>query len=116
MRQAVLITDHAPVHEEVLVAAAGERVRLGREDAEWPGWIWCVSAAGVGSWTPEPYLAREGAYARLLVDYEATELTAAAGERVTLDHEVNGWWWAANERGDRGWVPEGKLRHIPDRP
>lgn len=109
MKKGRVTESHAPVHEQVLVARAGERLRPGRVDDEWPGWIWCVSESGTGSWVPEPYLAIEGREARLLVDYNASELTVRPGDLVTLQHEVNGWWWVTDERGKAGWVPAGKL-------
>jgi hypothetical protein len=109
MRKAYAIESHAPVHEQVLVARAGEMLIPGRADDEWPGWTWCVNSAGTGSWVPDPYLEMEGRTARLLVDYEATELTVQPGDPLTLHHEVNGWWWATDSQGQEGWVPEKKL-------
>ena len=113
MKKARVIEDHAPVHEQVLVGQAGERLRLGRVDDEWPGWIWCENASGVGSWVPEPYLAIDGEEARLLEAYDATELTVKPGDLLSLHHEVNGWWWVTDEacagRGNQGWVPAVKL-------
>jgi hypothetical protein len=109
MKKARVVGDHAPVHAQVLVARAGERLQMGRTDDEWPGWVWCVSAEGAGSWVPETYLAVEGQEAWLLVDYDATELTVGAGEQLALHYEVNGWWWATDERGNEGWVPDRKV-------
>ena len=106
---AKVVEEHAPVHEDVLVAKAGDVVQLGREDDAWPGWVWCTAENGVASWVPEPYLAREGENGRLLVDYEATELTVSPGDRLALDHEVNGWWWATAVDGAQGWVPAEKI-------
>jgi hypothetical protein len=109
MKQARVTKNHAPVHEQVLIARAGEMLHLERVDDEWPGWIWCVDGSGIGSWVPDAYLVIDGRIARLLVDYEATELTVQPGDLLILQHEVNGWWWAADSRGEEGWVPEKKL-------
>jgi hypothetical protein len=112
MIRATVIEAHAPVHEDVLMGKAGDVVRLGRKDDEWPGWVWCTSEKGVGSWVPEPYLARDGENGRLLVDYEATELTVSPGDRLALHHEVNGWWWATAVNGAQGWVPADKVTSL----
>jgi hypothetical protein len=112
MIRATVIEAHAPVHEDVLMGKAGDVVRLGRKDDEWPGWVWCTSEKGVGSWVPELYLARDGENGRLLVDYEATELTVSPGDRLALHHEVNGWWWATAVNGAQGWVPADKVTSL----
>ncbi len=104
-----VVDDHAPVHAQVLVVREGERVRLGREDAQWPGWIWCISESGTAGWTPASYLVRDGDWARLRVDYDATELTVRRGEQLALHYEVNDWWWATDAVGNQGWVPAAKV-------
>jgi hypothetical protein len=112
MAKTAVIEDHAPAQQVFLAARKGDLLRVEREDDEWPGWVWCVDEAGVGSWVPDPYLARDGERARLLVDYDATELTVCAGDVLALQHEVNGWWWATAVSGAQGWVPAAKLEHI----
>ena len=112
MIKAKVIEDHTPVHEEVLVARAGEKLRVVREDDQWPGWLWCVADSGIGSWVPEPYLERDGEQARLLLDYDAAELSVRPGDLLTLHHEVNGWWWTTAVNGRQGWVPAAKLERI----
>lgn len=109
MRRATVTEAHAPVHEAVLMARAGARVRLVREDEEWPGWIWCENEAGVGGWAPAPFLVREGETAVFRRDYEATELTVQAGDHLLLHEQVCGWWWAADEQGKSGWIPASKV-------
>jgi len=42
---------------------------------------------------------------RFLEEYESTELTALAGERLTLFRETGGWYWAEDGTGRRGWIP-----------
>ena len=112
MKNAKVTVGHEPGHEQVLMAREGQRLRVVREDDEWPGWIWCVAHNGIGSWVPEPYLAVDGEWAKLLVDYDATELTVRPGDLLTLLHEVNGWWWAATANENQGWVPALKLEEI----
>jgi hypothetical protein len=109
MKEGRVTESHAPVHTQVLVAKAGERLLLGRMDDEWPGWIWCTAESGVSSWVPESFLVIEGQEARLVEDYDAAELTVQSGDLLLLQREVNGWWWSTNAQGREGWVPAGKV-------
>jgi hypothetical protein len=114
MKKGRVTQNHAPVHAQVLAAKRGERLRLGRVDDEWPGWIWCTAESGVSSWVPEPFLVIAGAEARLVEDYDATELAVQPGDLLVLQREVNGWWWVTDEQGREGWVPAGKVAVISD--
>ena len=114
MKKGWVTEGHAPVHAQALTAKAGERLRLGRRDDEWPGWIWCTAESGVSSWVPESFLAIDGQESRLVEDYDATELTVRPGELLALQREVNGWWWATDDQGRMGWVPAGKVAVISD--
>ena len=97
--------DHTPDQKTALVVRKGEWLRTGREDDQWPGWFWCTNDAGTAGWVPEPFLDRDGDRARMRVDYNATELKVRSGDRVTVYEKVNGWWWAEDNVGRRGWVP-----------
>jgi hypothetical protein len=90
----------------------GNRVRLEKFDPEWPGWGWCVLPSGAGAWTPLSMIDPGGdlggplpVQANLLEDYDSTELTVQAGERVEVLREANGWYWAEDASGQRGWIP-----------
>jgi hypothetical protein len=37
--------------------------------------------------------------------YNAKELTVAAGQELTIEHEESGWLWCRDQQGKRGWVP-----------
>ena len=48
-----------------------------------------------------------------LRDYDARELDANAGDSVRLIEFAGGWWWAENEIGETGWLPERDLHIEP---
>lgn len=92
-------------YSDPLELTYGERVTVVAHDTEWPAFVWCTSASGKGGWVPERYLRILGAEGWALREYNARELTVAAGERLLLLDEEGGWYWAENALGDRGWVP-----------
>ncbi|MFN2134397.1 MAG: SH3 domain-containing protein [Candidatus Promineifilaceae bacterium] len=108
-RVGIVTADHAARPGPVLAARAGDKLRRGRRDTEWPGWIWCENEEGVGGWAPESFLEGAGEWVVLRRDYDATELSVSTGERLLLGQEVLGWWWAKAESGEEGWVPAGKI-------
>ncbi len=110
---ATVTADYEAAYPRPIRAAAGTVMRVEREDEEYPGWVWCVATDGVAGWVAEVFLERNGRVAVLRRDYEATELTARAGERLTLGEEVSGWWWAQTEAGRKGWIPADHLRLEP---
>lgn len=103
--RAVTIRGYTATYADPISFNAGETVQVGRQDDEWPTFLWCISQAGKSGWTPLPYLDRRGSQAIARRDYDAIELTVAAGDQLTLEEELGGWYWAAAEDGRRGWVP-----------
>jgi hypothetical protein len=111
---ATVTTPWEAIYSNVVAAQAGERVEATARQADWrenPGWIWrwCRDSHGREGWVPEALLmvVNEGE-ATLSEDYDASELTVAAGTRVTVEREMAGW--ALCHTTDqttpaRGWVP-----------
>ena len=89
-----------PIH-----GAAGDRLVLGRRDDEYPGWVWATAVDGRAGWVPESWLRVEGESGVLLRDYTAAELSLLPGDVASGELSVNGWLWATNAAGERGWVP-----------
>lgn len=90
--------------DELLVADPAEAPH-----SEWSGWLWCTDPSGRRGWVPEQFLRLDGSRATACCDYDATELTVAAGEALVPGREVNGWTWCTNRQGDSGWVPSANL-------
>ena len=90
-----------------IVAAAGDRVTVGRRDDEWPDYLWCTAATGEASWLPESVL-------ELVVDgsataaraYSAAELTVGVGDEVHVGERIGGWTWCTDQFGESGWLPD----------
>ncbi|MCE1252946.1 MAG: hypothetical protein LWX83_05285 [Anaerolineae bacterium] len=93
------------VYAQPIQMRAGDSLVPGREDTQYPGWIWCSHPSGRSGWTPLAYISIHGATATALTDYDASELTAAAGEVLTLLSLLNGWYWAEKTDGSAGWIP-----------
>ncbi|PWB72375.1 hypothetical protein C3F09_06760 [candidate division GN15 bacterium] len=129
----LVIAPHIPKFTQFMKVKAGEIVTVGKEDDEYPGWLWCTDSRGLSNWVPKEFLkmvdaskpqglrptnesisnasidaapsAVEGR-AELLVDYDATELTVQVGESVTVYGEQSGWLWCLTASGKWGWIPK----------
>jgi uncharacterized protein YgiM (DUF1202 family) len=100
-----VVSDYRAQYGDPLVARKGERLTVGDHDDEWPGWIRGTNASGKSAWVPESYLIIDGDQGTLLRDYNAVELSANAGEELTVELEESGWLWCRNSRNQRGWLP-----------
>lgn len=103
--QACVIKDWRTVYADPLTVHAGERVKLGKRDDEWPGWVWATNDAGQSGWMPERLIEAQGAAGTALRDYTAQELDVQVGDEVTLHELESGWYWATDGEGRSGWVP-----------
>jgi SH3-like domain-containing protein len=108
-----VVRDHEPIYPDPIVLRPGDRVRLGREDDEFPGWVWCTAPDGREGWVPLAILRREGLEAVARRDYRAVELAVKRGQRVEAREELSGWFWVADADAREGWVPAECL--APDR-
>jgi uncharacterized protein YgiM (DUF1202 family) len=100
-------TDYTVIDRAPLTLAEGDKVRLGRPDSAWPGWIWVTAPDGRGSYVPEEILTRKrGATATVAQAFAARDLSVSKGERVTSLREVKGWHWCRKSSGEEGWLPE----------
>jgi uncharacterized protein YgiM (DUF1202 family) len=104
----LIIAPHAPKFTQFMKVKAGEIVTVGKEDNEYPGWLWCTDSHGISNWVPKEFLkiTADPSRAEFLVDYDATELTVQVGETVTVYSEQSGWLWCLTASGKYGWVPK----------
>ncbi|WP_265457800.1 ligand-binding protein SH3 [Aeromonas salmonicida] len=104
--QALITTAHHTDYPNPIAFRAGERVSIGHEDDEFPGWVRTLTADGNEGWAPLSLLAlaAEGE-ALAQQDYTARELDVVVGERVRVERELAGWLWVHNEAGQSGWIP-----------
>jgi hypothetical protein len=100
-----IVQDYTAQYAAPIRVSAGEFVKVGRQDEEYPGWWWCVGANGKEGWVPGAILELHGNDGVVLRDYDSTELDVRTGEEVLLHEQINGWSKVTNARGDSGWVP-----------
>jgi SH3-like domain-containing protein len=92
-------------YSDPLSVAAGEKVMVGREDNEFPGWRWCKASNGHEGWIPIELLSDQGAEAMVLSDYSARELAVQSGEEVAIEDRRHDWLLVRNAQGECGWIP-----------
>jgi uncharacterized protein YgiM (DUF1202 family) len=83
----------------------GEKVSVGHEDDEYPGWKWCRASDGREGWIPVELLSQEGGEAIVLDDYSAQELSVRVGEEVEVEETRHKWLRVRNSQGKLGWIP-----------
>ena len=105
--------DYTVIDRAPLTLTPGQNVRLGRRDADWPGWVWATSEDGRGSYVPEDVVeAKEGDTAAVTQAFAAHDLSVKKNDIVTSLREVMGWHWCSNHAGLEGWLPAYLL--VPD--
>lgn len=104
---------HVASFPEPFVGRRGERVVVGAEDTEYPGWIRSSTIDGRSGWVPRSLLRISAGEGELLADYDATELTAEPGDAVEVLAEESGWVWCLNLAGRSGWIPKACIRQLP---
>lgn len=100
-----IVLDYQSAYQDPLELRQGEVVLAGKQDREWPEFIWCRNRKGKGGWVPQSKLATQGKTAIVLTHYSARELDVTAGETVAMGEVTGGWCWVTRENGDQGWVP-----------
>jgi hypothetical protein len=92
-------------YTEPIQIASGERVSVGHEDDEFPGWKWCKASGGREVWVPLELLSSEGSAALVLEDYSVREPAVQPGEEVVVEDARHNCLLVRNARGERDWVP-----------
>ena len=100
-----VISEYRSPFPDPLKLHKDEMVKIKEKESEWQGWIWCITKNGKEGWVPENYIEIQGKNARLLQDYDATELNVDVGEKLVIEKEESGWVWVSNEENRKGWVP-----------
>jgi len=107
-RKARVKLEHKIQYNDPLEITFGQRVIVGPEDNEFPGWKWCRSADGRAGWVPVEFLSIVGTSSEAIVldDYSARELAVLPGEEVVVEEARHHWLLVRNANGQRGWIPE----------
>ncbi len=106
-----VVKPHSASFDYNVVFKRGEKVKVGREDPEMPGWYWGENREGVRSWIPEEYLRIDGEEGTITTDYDTRELTVEPGEVFEYVTEVK-YWTLCRDRDREGWIPTENLEPI----
>ncbi|NUT36464.1 MAG: hypothetical protein HOV79_25705 [Hamadaea sp.] len=106
MKTAIVHVAHEIPDRQPLRIAAGDEVRVGARDTEWPEFVF-VTALGGSGWVPARHLSADAGTALVLTAYNTQELATRVGERLAVleEDEQSGWSWCRAESGGEGWVP-----------
>lgn len=88
-------------YDPALAVRAGEALTIGAGDDEYPGWVWCENADGLGGWLPETVLGP----GRAVADFDTRELSVSEGDFIDIEARLLGWALCVTPEGARGWVP-----------
>ncbi len=99
--------EHRIEYPDPLRVAAGERVNVGHEDAEFPGWKWCKASDGREGWVPVELLSNEGAETTVLQDYSAVSSPSAPERKLSSKKAgTSGCWCAMLWENVAGFQPQ----------
>ena len=106
----IVIEDNDATYADPIQVNRGDRLIVGAEDSEYPGWIWCENQHGKCGWVPDDCVETIGTVSRAKYDYSAVELRARVGERLFPIESKYGWVRCSNGNGEKGWLPLTKVR------
>ena len=98
---------HQRSYDTPIKLIKGDQVSITKQD-KWDDeylWLWCVHFSCGEGWVPATLIARDGDTGIVTRNYDAIELTVAAGEPLIIYEQQSGWYWCENEKGHEGWVP-----------
>jgi hypothetical protein len=104
--------NHKASFSEALIAEIRDKVKVGREDPEMPGWYWCQDQKGMEAWIPKTHLDIEEDEAFFNQPYNSIEHTVEKGEIVQYLGESLGWIECLDNKWKYGWIPSNKLEKI----
>jgi len=107
-----VITQHKSSFPNPIELKKGERVEIGKEDRQYPGWIWTILKDGNSGWAPKQVLSRNANQTFVLENYYAKELNTNIDDILTIHRELNGWYLVANQSKELGWVPKTTVENV----
>ncbi|MEK3902732.1 SH3 domain-containing protein [Paenibacillus sp. FSL R7-0179] len=108
MQRYTVIKAHTSTYPDPIILQKGQEVWYGREDTQFPNWIFCKSVStSKEGWVPKQILTtpdRRG-IATVTEDYSAHELTVAQGDLLWGLKHLNDWTYCKTDNNEYGWVP-----------
>jgi uncharacterized protein YgiM (DUF1202 family) len=103
-----VVKAHVKSYPEGVQFREGEKVTVGKEDTDTPGWFDCIRKGGQRAWVPRDYLSGTRDQAWITEDYNSAEMTVKEGDEVEPVKTVRGWV-LCRRGGETGWIPEVNL-------
>ena len=99
--------EHKASFDYAFIAQKGDKVTVGQEDHEMPGWYWCKNKNGLEAWIPKTHFdPKTGVFTQ---PYNSVEHNAKPGEIVQFLGESLGWIECLNSEWKYGWLPSPKV-------
>jgi len=105
---------HKSNYPDPISFVTGDELVLGDADDEYIGWIKVTTHEKNVGWAPIEYieLHTDNRLGTAICDYSAVELNTIEEEGLLVLGELNGWYFAENLNGDRGWVPTDSVKIV----
>ena len=101
-----VITNYQAPFPDPIQARHGDTVTIDlNKQTNISGWVWCTNSTGKSGWVPESYIDIQESSGKMICDYDAIELTVAAGDLLTVHKAESAFYWVTDEKGKQGWVP-----------
>ena len=107
-----VIVEHKASFDYTFIAEKRDKISVGKEDNEMPGWLWCTNSTGLEAWIPNTHIDIDGKIAIFNQPYNSVELNAKPGEVVQYLGESLGWTECLSKEWRYGWIPTPKLEKI----
>ncbi len=110
-RNLTVVTPWTATYPDPISLTARDPVTLtGRQDL-WNGhlWLWAIAPDHREGWIPDTAVEANLA----TITFDATELTCAADEALSLLNRTHGWTLCRAADGRQGWVPDTHLSESP---
>ncbi len=105
-RKAKVIKAYSSCYPNPVFFKKHEIIETGREDKEFPGWIWVQTMDGNKGWAPLEILEIASSQAKAKESYCAKELTTELGLELTILRIISGWLYVKSDSDEEGWIPE----------
>ncbi|OBR64045.1 hypothetical protein A7K91_20350 [Paenibacillus oryzae] len=108
MQRSIVIKGHTSTYPDPIILEKGQAVLYGKEDTEFPNWIFCKSIiTNKEGWVPKQILTTPDAHDIAVVtkDYSAHELTVNQDDILFGLEQLNDWTYCKTENDEYGWVP-----------
>lgn len=108
MQPFIVIENHTSNYPDPIVLKKDEEVLYGKEDTQFPNWIFCKSiATNKEGWVPKQILTSPNhlSISKVTKEYSAHELTVRKDESVLGLEHLNDWTYCKTKHGELGWIP-----------